>query len=231
MIALNSFHYWYDVIVYDVLGIKREHTKYIKPVGISLLVALLALGGFYFYAQRSETKNQEALKVFNDCLAEYEKAVEGKASWAEVDTLCENGFNRYRSSTISPYLLAIRIDSLLAQQKNVQALELATLMISQLPSSSPLYNLYKTKYALLQIDAADQSLREQGLQALQQLAVDAKNTFNDVALYYLGLYYEMQNNHEKAKEFWNKLVALGISADKQSQSPWAAKAQEKLENL
>lgn len=231
MIALNRLHNWYDTIFQDILGIRKEHTKYIKPVGIGLLIALISLGSWYFYHQKTKGNEQEAFKVFNDCLHEYEKALEGKTTWQEVDTLCQNGYQRNRSTAIAPYIQAIRVDALLALHQPEQALEQSSLMLSQLKTSSPLYIPYKTKHALLEMDAGSETVRAQGLRNLEQLAHDAKNIYNDVALYYLGLHYFMNNDVQKAKEVWNRLVALGMPEDKQGQSPWAARAKEKLTYL
>lgn len=231
MIALNRLHDWYNLVVYDALGLEKEQEKYVKPVGIGLLVLFLAVGGWYVYRTHAYTKDQEAFKVFNECLAESEKAVEGRASWQEVDAMCQKGYERYKSTGIAPYIVAIRIEALLAQQNYDAALEQSSILISQLSSSSPLYNLYKTKHALLQMDSAQENVRAEGVQTLQSLAEDVKNNYNDVALYYLGLHHMMNNEIEKAKEVWTRLVTLGSSKDRQSQSPWASRAQEKLQYL
>lgn len=231
MVALNKLYDWYDIITQDLLGLKKEHTKYVKPVGLSLLAGLLAFGGWYLYSQRTTQSEHESFKIFNDCMREYERAIEGKAEWKDVDAMCSNGYQRNASSAVAPYILAIRIDALLAQQKQQEALEQSTIMLAHLPANSPLYAPYKTKHSLLEIDSSDEATRLHGLRELEKLANDTKNIYNDVALYYLGLYYFMHADLVQAKEIWNRLVLQAMPADKQGQSPWAARAKEKLQYL
>lgn len=230
MIALNKLYSWYDVVVQDYLGVKKEHTRYVKPIGLALLASLFALGGWYTYNHFAQQKEQEAYTIFNECLAMYENAIENKSTWPEVDAMCANGYERFKSTSMGAYILAIRVDALLAQQKNSEALEQLSQLLKQMSSKSTLYSFYKTKHALLQMDSADQSVRAAGVAELEQVAADTSNS-NDIALYYLGLHYAMNNENAKAKEFWTRLVTTGLTADKQTQSPWAVRAQEKLQYL
>jgi hypothetical protein len=231
MIALNKLYSWYDVVVQDYLGVKKEHTRYIKPIGLALLATLLALAGWYTYNHFAQQKEQEAYTIFNECLAAYEKATENKSTWQEVDAMCANGYERFKSTSMGAYILAIRVDALLAQQKNAEALEQLSQLLKQMSSKSTLYSFYKTKHALLQMDSADQAIRAAGVAELEQVAADTTSNSNDIALYYLGLHYAMNNENAKAKEFWTRLVTTGLTADKQTQSPWAVRAQEKLQYL
>jgi len=231
MIALNKLYTWYDIVIQDYLGVKKEHTRYVKPFGLALLAALCALGGWYTYRHFAQQKDQEAYVIFNECLVAYEKASENKSTWSEVDAMCKNGYERFSSSSLAPFILAIRVDALLAQQKQSEALEQLTQLLKQMPTKSALYSLYKTKHALLEMDSADQTVRVHGVAELEQVAADSTSSSNDSALYYLGLHYAMNNDVAKAKEFWTRLVTTGLTADKQSQSPWALRAQEKLQYL
>ncbi len=195
--------------------------------------ALCAVGGslwgYHFYKTSQE---EAAHTVLFDCLAQYEQALQNKAQWSDVAAMCQAGYEKYSSTAVAPYLLAVEVDALLAQDQNQAALEKLDAMIGGIDTQSPLYSLFRTKQALLRLDSSDEQLKEKGLHELEQLASDSKNWYNDEAQFYLGLYYREQGQQEKAVAAWKQLIALndGI-ADEQARSPWASLAKDKINGL
>ena len=196
---------------------------------IAGVILLIAAGG-YGYRYWNRQKEQAAHTILHDCLSEYEGAQQGKANWADVAAMCQAGYEKFKGTAIAPYILAVAIDCLLADQKQPEALEKINIMLSKV-NKSPLYNLYALKRALLILDMPDTALHSQALATIEQLANDTKNIYNDSAQYYAGYYYRQQGNTQKAMEFWNTLIANNKEITEQGRSPWAALAQEKMGGL
>jgi hypothetical protein len=191
---------------------------------------IILAGGLYWYYYNSVQKEQAATTILADCLSQYEQAVQGKAQWADVVTMAHAGYNKFSNTKVAPYILSVEIDGLLAQDKKQEALDRLNFMVSKMSSSSPLYDLYALKQALIKLDMSD--LKESALQDLQKLAAAQHNNFADAAQYYLGLYYQSTNSTDKALETWKKLAALNDTVtDALARSPWATMAQAKISGL
>ncbi len=198
--------------------------------GAAAGVLLAGAGGFYWYHHNAILKEQEAHTVLVDCLAQADEAAQGKVQWADVAAMCQAGYEKFGSTKVAPYILAVQVDALLGQEKQQEALEKLDLMLTKIGSGSPLYSLYTLKHALLTLDLP--TSQEAGLRELEQLAADTKNIYNDAAQFYLGLYYRSQGQQEKASEIWLSLVARNEHViDNLQRSPWASLAQEKINGL
>lgn len=199
-------------------------------VGAALACMLLAGGGIFYYRSNAIKQEEAAYAVLSDCLAEYDQAAAGASEWKDVSAMCQAGYEKYSNTKVAPYILDIQADALLAQDKKEEAMEILSMMLSKVGGNSPLYSLYKLKLGLLKTDIAEQA--NAGLQDLEQLAADTHNQYRDVAQYYLGSYYREHGQKEKAVTVWKDLVAMNENlSDKQSGSPWAAMAQEKMNGL
>lgn len=206
--------------------------KNIIYVGVAVGLLVLAAGSWYGYRYMGIQKEQAAYTILADCMTQFEQASQGKASWADVATMCQAGYEKFKDTKVAPYIIAIQVDALLAEQKQQEALDLLNVMITKIGTSSPLYPLYALKQALLKIDMTDTALNESGLKELEKLAADTNNIYNDAAQFYLGFYYKTHNNDQKAKEVWTNLVAINDAVtDEQARSPWASMAQEKMNGL
>lgn len=197
-------------------------------VGFGALVILA--GGFYWYRHASIQKEQAAFTILADCLSHYEQAAQGKAQWADVATMSHAGYEKFSSTQIAPYILAIEVDALLAQEKHTEAVEKLDLMVLKMDTRSPLYSVYKLKQVLVKLDIPE--LQEAAVKDLQQLAAARDNNFTDAAQYYLGLYYQNAGDQQKALEVWKPLVAINDTVtDAIARSPWATMAQSKINGL
>ncbi len=208
-----------------------EITENTKLFGALCGVVIIVAGGWYGYRYWTVSQEEAAHTILTDCFTEYEQALQGKAQWADVALMCRAGYEKFSRTNIAPYMLAIEVDALLAQQKNTEALNVIDQMIARIGSSS-LYSLYALKRALMQIDMSDDALVQMGVKTLEQLAADSKNTVNDAAQFYLGYYYRAHNDEARAKEIWQQLVAINDAlTDDQARSPWAELAREKMGGL
>lgn len=201
-------------------------------LGAALACLLLAGGGAYYYRSSVIKHEEAAYAILTDCLTEYDQAAAGASEWKDVSDMCQAGYEKYSDTKVAPYILDIQADALLAQDKKEEAMEILSMMLSKVGNSSPLYSLYKLKLGLLKTDIADEATKTAGVQELEQLAADTHNQYRDVAQYYLGSYYREHGQKEKAVTVWKELIAMNDNlADKQSSSPWAAMAQEKINGL
>lgn len=201
-------------------------------IGAALASLLVAGGGWYFYRSSVIKQEEAAYAILADCLAEYDQAATGASEWKDVSAMCHAGYEKYSNTKVAPYILDIEADALLAQDKKEEAMEILSMMLSKVGTHSPLYSLYKLKLGLLKTDIADDTVKAAGVQDLEQLAADSHNQYRDVAQFYLGSYYREHGQKEKAVTVWKELVAMNDNlSDKQSSSPWAAMAQEKMNGL
>lgn len=207
--------------------------KNVSKVVTALAVVGLIVGGLFWYRARAVSQTQAAQKVLSSCLAEFEKVRAGgtPTQWQTLQTMCSVGYEKHKSSSLAPYFLAIQADALLAQGQADQALTLLDSMIAGLPTSSPLYDLYKTKKLLIELDQSEDPLQSPAFEALKLFAYDTQNSQADYALYYLGEYYWHNKQTEQAHTVWNDLATRFKSDTKDGQSPWALLAQYKLQQL
>ena len=201
--------------------------KNTSAISIALGLAALIIVGWYGYRYYRIQKEQSASTILADCLNEYEQATQGKGQLADVARMCEAGYQKFSNTKTAAYLLAIEIDSLLGMQKKEEALQKLDFMITHIGSGSPLYTLYKTKQALLKLDMGTDA----ALADLEQLAHNSKNSNNDIAQYYLGLYYYNHDQLEKARAEWAPLALHEKVTENQARSPWVQLAQEKMNGL
>ena len=206
------------------------NVKYSKPVYTVLLCALVGVSAYSAYGWYATHKEQAAQKVFAECIHEYQKALVDSKMWPNVDMVFKHGYKQHSASTLAPYFLAYRADALYQQDKKDEARELMNQMVQKIPASSPVYNVYRTKMALMNIDGDDADVKQSGFKELETLAHDAKNINRDEALYYLGMYHWSNNELAQAKTVWQELAAMQ-GADKQSRSPWASAVEEKLQQI
>lgn len=201
-------------------------------LGAALACMLLVGGGWYYYRSSVIKHEEAAYTVLSDCMAEYDQAAAGASEWKDVSAMCQSGYEKHSNSKVAPYILDIQVDALLEQDKKQEAMEVLSMMLSKVGSNSPLYSLYKLKLGLLKTDIADEATKTAGVQDLEQLAADTHNQYRDVAQYYLGSYYRDHGQAEKAATVWKELIAMNDNlADRQSSSPWASMAQEKINGL
>jgi len=201
-------------------------SPYLSYVLTGLLVVAGAASwyGYRAYQQSGQYKGQElvlqALELFN------KEAFSKTPEWEQVNAICEAGIQQ-GGSTAVPYLRMIQAQVALAQDNKDAALGYVADAIKSLDSSSPLYYVYKTKYALMNIDAQDH--KQEGLDQLAALASDVRNTNRDEAQFYLGLYHWVHDEIGQAKDAWKDLLAVDTSVE--HSSPWARRAQAKVATI
>lgn len=223
----DMFSSWYEAII----GKETKKTNYIKYILIALSIAAVATSSFFAYRWYVMYRERSAYKALTQYLDDYRRTrSEQDADWSPIEDLFKLGYEQHSSSHLAPFFLAFEADALIQQNKKIEAVKIFDEMISKSSAQDPLLPLFKTKRALVQLDIEDSAAKEAGLQELISLGNDTKNIFNDVALYYLGEYYFVQDKLTEAKQTWQQLV----NQQKHEQvmiSPWAQLAQRKLDQI
>ncbi len=226
----QSFNTAYQAVAGDVLGNPMNSYKYSRHAMALVLVGALCAGGFYGYRWYAQHREQAAHKIFAECVHEYERAQKNPAVLPNAEQVFKAAYEKHSSSRLAPYFLVYRADILIQQKKLNEAVQVMSDALRIMPTSSPVYNLYMTKRALMRIDLGGQE-KETGLQELTNLAHDAKNNNRDMALYYLGLYHWSNNELFQARKVWQELVAMPKQDDQQGKSAWADIVADKLNQI
>ena len=193
-------------------------------VGALGLATVLGVGVYwYFYSIKYE---QSAMQAFSEVLVEYNRGVEASEIWPEVEVSAKTGYKQYSHSSLAPFFLGLQVDALLGQQKHDEALSVMKMMLEKLSSRSRVFHLYKIKEARMKLDSAEPAVQSDGLQQLVALTNDKNNSYQDQALYFLGMYYESHDQKDKAQEIWQQLSALK-SSDANAVSPWVLLAEQR----
>lgn len=201
----------------------------VNALVLGAFAVLIMLGAWWIYAQFAGQKDKEAQKTLASCIELYDQAIgatETSVPWSTVETACKRAYDEYSNSKLAPYFLAYQAEALVKQNKDDEAITVMTQMIQSMPKNSPLYYVYSTKLALMQIDSNQTAVHAQGLKQLEELAADTKNKQRDEALYYVGLYYWQLNDQVKAKESWQTLAELASRPEEAS--PWMQLVSERL---
>lgn len=218
---------WYQINLKPSIKATRS-SGHFREMVIGTCGALIVVGGVWGYRYYTNKREAGAQIAFAENIQIYHEALQGRADvWPHVEMKCATDYEHFKNSSLAPYFLVLKADALVHQGKIVDACGILDTVIASLPKGSPVLSLYQTKRALVKIDMPEAAKQNEGLDELRQLGADKTNTNNDVAQYYLGLYYWSHDDLTKALDIWKELVA-SQAAEKLAASPWATLAQEKL---
>ena len=233
----DVLHYIGKEIKHELWPEKTPDTKYSRYWTLGIGAVVIVGGSWYLYRGYMRNKNEAAFGFLSEYVQEYgAKRGEKQVDWAEVAQSFSLEAERYKRTAAAPYFGVYEVEQLIRQGKKEEAVTRMQAVVATMPKDSPLFALYKTKYALMQLDLSDQ--RELGLKALTELAQDKKNQYRDAAAYQLGLYYWIANDVAQAKTVWQELIdssaqeaAVSPVQEKLAQSPWVDLAKEKLAQI
>lgn len=211
-----------------VRPVKKQTHPYVLYIGSFVVCASFVLLGIFGYRLYKTNKEEKAQEVFSACMHEYDKAERDEKLWPNAELVFRLGFEQNNATSMAPYFLAFQAEALLHMDKFEQACACMEKAVSLVTYATPIYYLYATKYALMMMDDAETSTIQKGLDMLDRLAQDTKNTTRDMALYYLGLYHWEKDEREQATKAWDLLAQL---TTKEPASPWAKLALEKSEHI
>ncbi len=217
-------------------NIFKKENIFVSILTGAAFVALFGYGclkGYHFYNER---KQKAAQALFSDVLHEYEKVLKeqfkGEQSaqalaqqWEDVVVGLTSVEADHASTVYGAASYAVHASIAMEKHLYDEAFSFIDLAIKNVSKSSPLYNIYRTKRALMCMDG---NKVEEGIAALKELITDTANNSADTAAFYLGYYYWTNNDIAQAKEIW-KFFTLQASNEKpEAVSPWAQIVQSKL---
>lgn len=212
---------------------KPEHPliRYGTPVLFTVL-ALAALSAIYvgyrWYATNKEQNAQYACSMLIDEYMNLQK--KENPDYQLFAGKAAASYAQHRKTSVAPYIGLLAVDAHLKLGNHTQAVEVMDTLVTATAHNAVVADLFKTKQALLMIDAADASQKEEGLKKLALLADNSDNPHRDYALYHLGLYYWNDNNLPAARVAWQELVE-SQEVELRAPSPWADVVAEKLSTI
>ncbi len=219
-----------------------KNDKELRIWGAAGFVLVLGGGSYYGYQWLVNRWSQKAQIAFSESYDAYNQAIAAqfgdsvkpealKELWeqAEMDFKYASEHNKYVSFV--SFFKAFRAQTLVHQGKREEALKTLREALEKMGSKNPYYGLYQIGFAFLLLEGSQENI-EEGLKQLNQVASQDKNTFQDMALYYLGLYYSVSGETQKAVDYWKKIQAsTNVLYSKKAESPWVELAKVKLIEL
>ena len=222
---------WRDFIAY----------KYAVHVSVLLTGVALYIGGTNGYAWYIASRERSAQIVMADAFKEYSDALhklnnEKDANDQVVQQHIDDAMfaldavlRNHKSSYLAPYAQAFKADLAIAKGYKKEGLVQLEQAVASMHENTPAYFLLKNKMALLRIDLGDV---ERGVKELDDLSGYYNNPHTDVSAFYLGSYYWAQGDIAKAKDAWQRIIALKEDSDFASAiSPFSEIVAEKLQQI
>lgn len=215
---------------YKVLAMVQDR-KFINGMLLVVGAAALATGLFFAYRYYVVYRERSAQKVFSLSVDQFNQIESSSPEiWKDMAVQFEHGYEHNSGSYLAPAMLAREADALVKENKLDEARSVMKRAVESVAASSPVSHLMRTKYALMQLDAANEAERTQGLETLKALADDKENEQRDQALFYLGRYFWVKNDAEQARQTWQTLLA-DFPAREHYASPWSIAADEFLQQI
>lgn len=206
------------------------HTTALRSVSLkiklfwgAILLALLVVASSAAYYWYSIYRAENSQIFLSDCLFEYRQQLESnEPAWQDVVMMTDLAYEQTTFAPYKPYLLVIKAQGY-AQQGNItDAIVMMDQALAQIPTDSPYKHEYMLTKALMQLDAQEDAVQEQGLSQLQELAA-TDHLFQDVAIYYLAHYYQIYDNQQALTDILNQAREQNFS-----DSPWIAKLKQEF---
>ncbi len=210
-----------------------------RVLGAVFALGLIGAVGYYGHSYLSSSREQQAYKAFSESHDFFEQALasdDGKDKektlklWKDVALAFQTGYTQNKKSTLAPYFLAFQAEALIHQGELNQAVDVMNQMLGSLKKDSPFFGLYAAKRALMKLDMPDDAANKAGLEELLALANEEVNPHRDMALYYLGEYYWVNNEREKAHISWRYLANVAQFGKSPTPSPWFDLVKARTEN-
>lgn len=203
---------------------------------IFAVIGTFVIGGYFlhgWYSARVQRQAQfaftQSLEIYQQALAKDLTATEEKKDndWDESDLAFKTAYDQHNHSKITPFFLVYRAQSLAKEGEIEKSINILDDAISKFYNDKHFLNLFKITKSLILFNGSTDD-KKLALELLDKLANDKDNPLQDMALYYLGEYYFIENNTIKAKEAFQKATELEFKNDLNLTSPWVEKSKEKL---
>ncbi len=168
----------------------------IKIILVIITIIILIIGVFS-YDRYSENKKKEISDKFNSITIDYSENTKEKTASSLIEIINK------KDRTYSPLSLYFIIDNnLVSDQTKINSL--FDILIRDTSLDDEIKNLIIYKKALYNADNANEN---ELLKILNPL-INSKSVWKSHALYLLAEYFYVNNQEQKAKEFFNQIMSL-----------------------
>ena len=180
--------------------IKNFFIKNKNKIIASLVILIIIIVGVFSYDKYLVNKKKEISDNFNSIIINYSEINKEKTASSLIKIINK------KDPTYSPLSLYFIIDNNLVIDKNVVN-TLFDLLIKNTSLDSEIKNLIIYKKALYNAD----NVQEGELLNILNPLINSQSVWKSHALYLIGEYFYVQNQNQKAKEFFNQIIALESS--------------------
>jgi predicted negative regulator of RcsB-dependent stress response len=229
----------YQAQAIEAIKADRELQLYL----ILAIVLVFGGGGYSGYRWYAKQRAEKAQQAFAASLEGYQQALamqfvsqggaeDKRALWEQVEVDVQHASQQFSGTTYAPFFTVFLAHALNYQGKRDAALATMRTALDKFGSHNPYRGLYQVTLDLMLLDGSPEE-QKTALVDLQKYADDAASTVQDMALYYLGIYYSTVGDQTRATDYWKRAQALPRVQEQlpQAQSPWQQFAQMKLTEL
>ena len=167
-----------------------------KLISIVIILIILIISVFS-YDKYSINKKKEISDKFNSITIDYSEKTKDKTAESLIEIINK------KDPTYSPLSLYFIIDNSLVTDK-VKINSLFDILINDTSLDSEINNLIIYKKALYNADNAQES----DLLNMLNPLINSKSVWKSHSLYLMAEYFYANNQRQKAKEFFNQIIAL-----------------------
>jgi predicted negative regulator of RcsB-dependent stress response len=218
----------FDSIIYGKYSIQNLFYRYARLV-FSIFMIFLLLFSLYFGRKKwimwREQSAQLSIAHLMERLQNYQNGTLEKSDIVELHEKIAAEQTKHKDSSLFPYFGALQAQVFVQEGRLDEAAESLEESIS-FNENAITYHQLRTTQALILLDTKP----EKGIELLEELIADKKNLIKDVAQFYLGRYYWVHNDIERASVIWNELLQ-DQAEHRMSPSPFKAEVQTALSAL
>ena len=163
----------------------------------SIIILIIIMAGVFSYDKYLVKKKKDISDTFNSIIIDYSEKTKENTASSLIEIINK------KDPTYSPLSLYFIIDNnLLSDQSKINSL--FDILIKDTSLDSEIKNLITYKKALYNADNA----QEGDLLNMLNPLINSKSVWKSHSLYLMAEYFFVNNQKQKAKEFFNQIVAL-----------------------
>ena len=177
--------------------VKNFFLKNKSKIISAAIVLIIVIIGVFSYDRYTITKKKEISDKFNSIAIDYSEKTKDKTTTSLIEILNK------KDPTYSPLSLYFIIDNNLVSDRD-RVNSFFDILINATSLENEIKNLIIYKKALYNADNAQES----DLLNILNPLINSKSVWKSHSLYLMAEYFYANNQNEKAKEFYNKIISL-----------------------